>query len=163
LPTGWRSACELALVAAFLVGCASAGVSAQRIPFIDHGSTQQSANDGGPLLVVAADNATRTELVRLYPNTPPDPGRVYLGVFAGTQRTGGYAVSVDAVERVADRLNIRSTFTVPPSAAVVIQVITSPAQLVSIARDATTGVREAVLIDQSGAVRARAPVPQSTP
>ena len=117
MPTGWRSACELALVATFLVGCASAGVSAQRIPFIDHGSTQQSANDGGPLLVVAADNATRTELVRLYPNTPPDPGRVYLGVFAGTQRTGGYAVSVDAVERVADRLNIRSTFTVPPSAA----------------------------------------------
>ena len=90
-------------------------------------------------------------------------GRVYLGVFAGQQRTGGYSVHVDSVERVGDRLNIRSTFTVPPSAAVVIQVITSPAQLVSIARDATSGVREAVLIDQSGAVRARAPVPQSTP
>ena len=138
-------------------------MSARSVAFIDHGATQQSANDGGPVLLVAADNATRAKLVGLYPNVPPDPGRVYLGIFAGQQRTGGYSVRVDSVERVGDRLNIRSTFGVPPSGALTIQVITSPAQLISIAPADASGVREAVLIDQAGVEKGRSAVPQSTP
>lgn len=146
-----------------IAACGGASVSARTISFIDHGATQQSANDGGPQLLVASDNATRANLVSLYPNVPPDPGRVYLGVFAGQQRTGGYSVHVDSVERVGDRLNIRSTFGAPPSGALTIQVITSPAQLISIAPSDATGVREAVLVDQSGVEKGRATVPQSTP
>jgi len=40
-------------------------------------------------------------------------------------------------------------------------VITSPAQLVSIDQQSASGVRSAVLVDQSGTERARAPVTQS--
>ena len=138
-------------------------MSARSVSFIDHGATQQSANDGGPVLVVAVDNTTRARLVGLYPNVPPDPGRVYVGVFAGQQRTGGYSVRIDAVERVGDRLNIRSTFGAPPSGALTIQVITSPAQLISIAPADASGVREAVLMDQAGVEKGRFAVPQSTP
>jgi hypothetical protein len=84
-------------------------------------------------------------------------------VFAGERRTGGHAVKVERIERTADRLDVIASFIAPPKDAITIQVITTPAQLVSIDRQGASGVREAVLLDGSGAEMARATVPQSQP
>jgi hypothetical protein len=54
-------------------------------------------------------------------------------------------------------------FSSPPPGSLTIQVLTSPAHLVSIDRQAAAGAREALLVDQSGSERARVTVPQSQP
>lgn len=144
-------------------GGAALSPATQNIAFTDHGTTQQSGNDGGPRIVAAANAQARTELAALLPTLPAATDRVYIGAFAGSQRTGGYALRVDAVERTGDRLVVRATFTAPPSDAITIQVLTSPAHLVSIPAADAAGVREVVLIDQSGAERARGSVTQSRP
>jgi PrcB C-terminal len=136
-------------------------VSAVVVPFSDHGVTQQSANDGGPDIVVTTDPA-RTGLAQLAAGAPR-AGRLYIAVFAGSQRTGGYAVGVDRIERDGDRLVVHATISAPPQGALTIQVLTSPAQLVSIDRQNASGAREAVLVDQAGTEVARRPVPQSQP
>jgi len=130
----------------------------QSLPFVDHGTTQQSGGDGGPRIVVATDPVL-TGLGQLAPAA--QGGRLYIGVFAGTQRTGGYSVKVDRIERNGDSLVVHCTFSAPAPGALVIQVITSPAQLVSIDQQSASGVRSAVLLDQSGTERARATVTQS--
>jgi hypothetical protein len=149
-------------VAALASACAGAGsagrVSPQSTPFTDHGQTQQSRHDGGPAIVVATDPAG-TGLGELA--TSADPARLYIGVFQGEQRTGGYAVRVERVERDRARVVVRATFAAPPPGALTIQVLTSPARLISIDRQSASGVSEVVLLDQSGAERARGPVPQS--
>jgi hypothetical protein len=152
-----------ALLGVFLVGCAGASVTAptERLAFTDHGATQMSSNDGGPRIVVATDARGRAELATLLPSVPQADDRAYVAVFAGSQRTGGYAVRVDAVERTGDRLVVHATFTAPAPGALTIQVLTSPAHLVSVASTAVVGVREAVVVDQSGAERARGSVTQS--
>lgn len=143
-------------MAALLAGCASGagGVSAPpSVPFTDHGAIQQSGNGGGAKIVLAtAPNPTG--LGGLAPTGPA--GRLYIGVFAGAQRTGGYDLRVDRIERTADTLVVRATFTVPGPSAITIQVLTSPAQLVSIDGLSASGLRTVVLVDQSGAERARA-------
>lgn len=157
--TAWLSAFELALAWVVVSACAGgAGVSARDVAFVDHGATGQSGYDGAARIAAAAD-AAQTGLGALAPGAPA--GRLYLGVFAGTQRTGGYAVRVDRVERRADELVVRATFTSPSPDAITTQVLTSPAQLISVDQGTVSGAREAVLLDQSGVERARAPVPQS--
>ena len=92
-----------------------------------------------------------------------DDRRLYIAVFAGSQRTGGYALRVAGVDRAGDTLTVRAFFVVPAPDALTIQVLTSPAHLVSIDRRSATGARDIVLADQSAAVRARGTVPQSEP
>ena len=92
-----------------------------------------------------------------------DDDRLYIAVFAGSQRTGGYAIRVAGVDRSGDTLTVRAVFSVPAAGAITIQVLTSPAHLVSIERQSAAGAREIVLVDQSAAERARGPVPQSQP
>ena len=153
-----RSGFELLALAALLAGCASGagGVSPPpSVPFTDHGATEQSGNAGGARIVLAtAPNPTG--LGGLAPTGPG--GRLYIGVFAGAQRTGGYGVRVDRVERTADTLIVHATFTAPGPSAITIQVLTSPGQLVSIDGLIASGLRTAVLVDQSGAERARVTV-----
>lgn len=154
-----RSGFEFFALAALLAGCASGagGVSTPpSVPFTDHGATQQSGYGGGARLVLAtAPNPTG--LGGLAPTG--SGGRLYIGVFAGAQRTGGYDVRVDRIERTADTLFIHATVTAPGSSAITIQVLTSPAQLVSIDGLSASGLKTAVLVDQAGAERARATVP----
>lgn len=132
----------------------------QSVAFTDHGQTANSRVENGPRLVVGmAPSATGLgDLV-----ASVDPARLYIGVFAGERRTGGHAVKVERIERNADRLDVTTRFIAPPTDAFTIQVITTPAQLVSIDRQSVTGVREAVLLDESGAEMARTTVPQSQP
>jgi hypothetical protein len=166
------SVCELlivAFVAAACGGAAGGGAVNQPIPFVDHGTTQQSANDGGPRLVVTTD-PSQTGLGPLPLQGPPpvgqpapssQSGRLYIAVFAGSKRTGGFAVQVDRVERQGDRLVVQARFTEPAAGAITIQVLTSPAQLVSIDRSQASGIREAVLVDQKGTELTRITVRQS--
>ncbi|HEV8468800.1 MAG TPA: protease complex subunit PrcB family protein [Candidatus Limnocylindria bacterium] len=131
----------------------------ENVPFTDHGSTQQSGYEGGPRIAVAADPASAGlgQLARR------EDGRVYIAVFAGSQRTGGYGVRVVRVDRAGDTLTVHAMFSAPSPGAVTIQVLTSPAHLVSIDRQSAASARDAVLVDQSGAERARTTVPQSQP
>ena len=130
-------------------------MTAQTVAFTDHGTTQQAANAGGARIVVEADPA-RTGLGELVSGKVT--GRLFIGVFAGTQRTGGYTVRVQRVERVGDRLVVHAQFVAPSPGALTIQVITSPAQLISIASADASGAREAAVVDESGVERARVEV-----
>jgi len=153
---------EVVVIAALAVACggAGAGVSAAQIPFTDHGSTQQSAyDDGGPGIAVATDPAG-TGLDQL---ASRDAGRLYIAVFAGSQRTGGYGIRVVRIDRAGDTLTVRAMFSSPAPDALTIQVLTSPAQLVSIDRQQAASARVVVLVDQSAAERARGTLPQSQP
>jgi hypothetical protein len=132
---------------------------AQNIPFTDHGSTQQSGSDDGVRIVAAADPSV-TGLGRL---ASADATRLYIAAFAGSQRTGGYEVRVVRIDRSGSTLTIHATFSAPPPDALTIQVLTSPAQLVSIERQSAASARDVVLVDQSGAERARGTVQQSQP
>ena len=157
------SVCELVLAAALFAACGGAGggtVTQQDVPFIDHGQTAQSRVEEGPQIVVGpAPPATGlAELI-----ATADPARLYIGVFAGERRTGGYAVNVDRIGRNGDRLEVTARFISPPKDMLTTQVITTPAQLVSIERRSASGVREAVLLDAAGAEMARTTVPQSQP
>lgn len=156
------SVCELLFLAAIAAACGGAGAGvtpAQSIPFTEHGSTQQAAYVGGPQIVTATDPA-RTGLGAL---APKDDSRLYIAVFAGSQRTGGYGIRVVRIDRTGDTLTVRAMFSSPAPDSLVIQVLTSPAQLVSIDRQSASGVREILLVDQTAAERARSTVPQSQP
>jgi len=155
-----RSACELLLVAT--VACGGAGTSvtdAQNIPFTDHGSTQQSDYDGGAQVVAAVDPSA----IGLGQLAVRDPTRLYIGVFAGAQRTGGYSIRVVWIDRIGGTLTVHATFDAPPPGAITIQVLTSPAHLVSIDRQSAGSARDVALVDQSGSERARSTVRQSQP
>jgi hypothetical protein len=132
---------------------------AQNIPFTDHGLTQQSDYDGGAQVVAATDPNT----IGLGQLASRDATRLYIGVFAGAQRTGGYGIRVARIDRSGNTLTVHATFDAPPPGAITIQVLTSPAHLVSIDRQSAASAHEIVLVDQSGSERARATVPQSQP
>ena len=79
------------------------------------------------------------------------------------ERTGGYGIRVLRVDRAADTLRVHAMFSSPAPNAFTIQVLTSPAHLVSIDRQSAVSGRDIVLVDQSGAERARSAMPQSQP
>jgi hypothetical protein len=83
--------------------------SARNVPFANHGSPQQSAHEGGPRIAAAADPMS----VGLGEVSKPEDGRLYIAVFAGSQRTGGYAIRVAGVDRSGDTLTVRALFVVP--------------------------------------------------
>lgn len=145
-----------------LVACSGPGAGvtdARSIPFTDHGSTQQSGHEDGVRVIVATD-PNDTGLGQLVSG---DKNRLYVAVFAGSQRTGGYDIRVVRIDRSGNTLTVLATFVAPPQDALTIQVLTSPAQLVSIERQSAASARDVVLVDQSGAERARGTVPQSQP
>jgi hypothetical protein len=149
---------ELVVIAALALGCGGV-TQAQDIPFTEHGSTQQSAHDGAPGIAVATDPAA----LGLAELASREEGRLYIAVFAGAQRTGGYDIRVVRVDRAGNTLIVRAMFSSPPKDALTIQVLTSPAHLVSIDPQSASSAREIVLVDQSAAERARSTVPQSQP
>src|SRR5207245_8324346 len=156
----WRSVAGPRLVPTTGCGGPAAQVTdAQNIPFTAHGSTKRSGYEGGPRMVAATDLG----LTGLGGLATRDATRLYLAAFAGSQRTGGYDIRVVRVDRSGDTLTVRAMFTVPPPGALTIQVLTSPAHLVSIDRRAAASARDVVLLDQSAAERARGTVPQSQP
>jgi PrcB C-terminal len=131
---------------------------ARSIPFANHGSPQQSGHEGGPRIVAATDPA----LTGVGDLLSRDDDRLYIAAFAGSQRTGGHAIRVAGVDRAGDTLTVRALFVAPAPDALTIQVLTSPAHLVSIERQSAAGARDIVLVDQTAVERARGVVRQST-
>jgi hypothetical protein len=163
-PTAWRSASSAALAFVLLASCGSIAGSggvvsptplARSVAFTEAATTSQSRHDAGATLIVGTSDASRATIARLIPNAETPDGRVLVAVFQGQQRTGGYAIRVNGVERRGDQLVVRATFTRPGPGAIVTQVLTSPAHVVSVASADAAGLREAILIDDSGAERAR--------
>jgi hypothetical protein len=107
------------------------------------------------MLVVGTTDASRAKIEQLVPNATASADRVLVAVFEGRQNTGGYAIRVTAIERRGDQLIVRATFDAPGPDAIVTQVLTSPAHVVSIAAADAAGLREAILVDDRGAEKAR--------
>lgn len=128
------------------------------VPFAAVATSGMSAYDGAATVIVGASDASRARIVQLIPAASTSADRVPVAAFQGAQRTGGYAIRIDRIERVSDRLLVHATFVEPPPDAIVIQVLTSPAHVVSVAGTAIGSVRVAVLFDQRGVERARADV-----
>ena len=80
----------------------------------------------------------------------PRDGRVRLTVRLGERPTGGYRIAVTSVTRSGPRLNVRCESGAPDPGAIVTQVLTAPAQTVSIDEALVRGIRDAVLLDGSG-------------
>lgn len=121
-------------------------------------TTQNARYEGAAAVLVGSSDAARAEIVARVPEATVTADRVLVVVFQGGQRTGGYAIRVSSIERDGDRLIIRAAFTVPARDAIVTQVLTSPAHVVSITRADIAGAREVVLLDASGTERARAQI-----
>lgn len=133
--------------------------SATTVSFANVISAQNTTYTGEPRIVVATDAASAADLARLVPAATAPAGRVLVAAFQGQQRTGGYAIRITAIERQGQHLIVHATFTAPARDAIVIQILTSPAHVVSVAASDVSGVRDAVLLDGSGAERARGNVP----
>jgi hypothetical protein len=133
-------------------------VAARAVPFVEVAAAQNSRYDGGAAVMVGATAAAAATIVDLVPQATAAAGRVLVAAFQGGQRTGGYAIHIDAIERDGDRLIVRATFTSPAPGSIVTQVLTSPAHVVSVAQADASGVREVLLLDRGGAERARATV-----
>jgi hypothetical protein len=85
----------------------------------------------------------------------PRDGRVRLTVRLGERRTGGHSIRVARISRDGPRLTVSCEITAPRATAIVTQVLTYPAQTVSVDEGRVRGVRLATLVDQSGAELAR--------
>ena len=159
-----RSACS-ALVLALLVACgttaaptpsSSPTAGSRDVPFSNVAATSNSRQDGGTTILVGTSDQ-RTDLIRsLVPTiAAPAPASTLVAAFQGEQRTGGYSISITAIERDGDRLIVRANFFEPPAGAVLTEVITSPAYVVSIAMADLAGAKTAILVDNAGMERAR--------
>jgi hypothetical protein len=164
-PIAWRSASSAALGLVLLASCGSGAGSSgavsptpstRSVAFTEVATTSQARQDSGAaLVVVGTSDASRATIARLVPNAAAPDGRVLVAVFQGQKTTGGYSIHVIAIERSGDQLLVRATFMTPGPGAIVTQVLTSPAHVVSIASAEATGLREAVLLDQTATERAR--------
>jgi hypothetical protein len=175
-PSALRLASSAAVLALVLAACGSAAVSpsasatlspsasssapgVKSVPFSEVATTQRANYDGDADVIVGSSSAARAEILRrANVATAPSSG-VLIGVFQGEQRTGGHGVQIAKIERIGDELVVTATFTLPPAGGFVTQVITSPAHLVSITTGDLAGAKTAVLLDASGAERARVSVP----
>jgi len=146
------------LAVVLLAACAECvGLTAARtVPFGDVASAPTSRHEGGPALVVGTSDDSRAMIASLRPGLTLPNGVVIVAAFQGQQPTGGFAIRVTRIERVGNRLVVRAIFAKPLDNAIVTQAVTSPVHIVSIATTDASGVREAVLLDETGAERSRA-------
>jgi hypothetical protein len=130
--------------------------AARTVAFSDVASAATSRHEGGPALIVAATDGAHATIISLRPGLTLPDGVVLVAAFQGQQSTGGFAIRVTRIERDGNRLVVRAIFAKPLDNAIVSQAVTSPVHIVSIATTDAAGVREAVLLDETGAERARA-------
>ena len=129
--------------------------STRSVAFTEVAATSQARDDSGPTLIVGTTDATRATISQLVSGATASAGRVLVAAFQGQQNTGGYSVQITAIERNGDQLVVHAAFVVPGPGTMVTQVLTSPAHIVSIAAADATGVRLAILVDQTGVEVAR--------
>ena len=85
----------------------------------------------------------------------PRGGRARLTVRLGERPTGGHAITVTRITRTGPVLTVSCEQSAPAPGAIVTQVLTSPAQTVSIDERLVRGIREAVLLGPGGEELAR--------
>ncbi len=134
-------------------GCAAA---ARPVAFADIAAAETSRHSGGPALIVAGTDSARATIASLRPGITLPDGVVLVAVFQGQQPTGGFTVRVTRIEHTGERLVVHATFTKPLDNAFVTQSPTSPLHVVSISVSDAAGLRDAVLLDETGAEVARA-------
>ena len=136
-----------------LAGCAA---SARPVAFADIAAAETSRHTGGPALIVARTDSARATIAYLRPGVALPDGVVLVAVLQGQQPTGGFSVRVTSIARSGERLVVHATFTKPLDNAFVTQSLTSPLHVVSISVSDAAGLRDAVLLDETGAEVARA-------
>ena len=146
-----------ALLAIFVLAACAGGAGAARVvAFQDIASAATSRHEGGPEIIVGTSDVARARIASLRPGLTLPDGVVLVAVFQGQQRTGGFAIRITTIERDGDRLVVRAIFAKPLENAIVTQALSSPVHIVSISTSALAGLRQAVLVDDTGAERARA-------
>jgi hypothetical protein len=143
------------IVLAACVGGACA-TTARALAFADVASAATSRHEGGPALIIGTTDDARATIASLRPGLTLPEGVVVVAAFEGQQPTGGFAIRVARIERDGDRLVVRAIFSKPLDNSSVTDLVTSPVHIVSIGASDMSGVREAVLLDETGMERARA-------
>ncbi len=133
----------------------SPSASPRSVAFTEVATTAQAREDSGPTLIVGTTDVSQAAIVRLVPGATASTGRVMVAVLQGQQNTGGYSVHITAIERRGDQLVVHAIFASPGPGAIVTQVLTAPAHVVSIATADSVGIREAILVDDRGSEIAR--------
>ncbi len=126
------------------------------IAFVDVASAATSRHEGGPALIVGTSDSARATIAALRPGLTLPDGVVLVAVFEGQQPGGGFAIRVSGIERDGSTLIVRAVFGRPLDNSINTEAPTSPIHIVSIAGSEISGVREAVLVDETGTERARA-------
>ena len=149
-----REVSGVLLAAVVSVGCAATRL----VAFADIAAAETSRHTGGPALIVAGTESARATIASLRPGMTFPEGVVLVAVFQGQQPTGGFTIRVTGIERSGERLIVHVILTKPLDNAFVTQSLTSPLHVVSISASDASGLRDAVLLDETGAELARASV-----
>jgi hypothetical protein len=138
-------------------GSGGAGGTVRRnVSFTEIASGSYGRHDSGPAIVVGTNDRARATLTRLFDTLNVPDGRVAVAAFQGEQRSGGFSIHIERIERDGDRLIVHAKFTEPTPDDFVTMALTSPVHVVSIAAADAKDLKLAVLLDSSGAERAKA-------
>ena len=112
-------------------------------------------HDSGPAIVVGTNDQSRATLARLVDGAKVPDDRVAVAAFQGQQTSGGFSIQIERIERSGDQLLVHAKFSEPKPGSMNTMALTSPVHVVSIAASDAAGLKDAVLLDQTGAERAR--------
>ena len=112
-------------------------------------------HDSGPAIVVGTNDQSRATLTRLVEGAKVPDGRIAVAAFQGQQTSGGFSVRIERIERSGDQLLVHAKFSEPAPGSMNTMALTSPVHVVSIAAADAQGLKDAVLLDESGTERAR--------
>jgi hypothetical protein len=174
-PIVWRSASSALLALVVVAACGStagsggtggsgatggsvgAGGSVTRdVPFAEVTSVAYGRHDTGPAIVVALNDQWRATLSRLVDGANVPNDRVAVAAFQGEQISGGFSIQIERIERNGDELVVHAKFTEPAPGSMNTMALTSPVHVVSIAATDAKDLMLAVLLDGTGAERAKA-------
>jgi len=113
-------------------------------------------HDSGPAIIVGTNDHWRATLARLVDGASVPATRVAVAAFQGEQRSGGYSIQIERIQRSGDELMVHAKFVEPAAGSMNTMALTSPVHVVSIAASDAAGLKAAVLLDGTGAERARA-------
>lgn len=112
-------------------------------------------HDSGPAIVVGTNDQSRATLARLVDGAKVPDDRVAVAAFQGQQTSGGFSIQIERIERSGDQLLVHAKFSEPKPGSMNTMALTSPVHVVSIAASDAAGLKDAVLLDQTGTERAR--------
>lgn len=137
-------------------GAGQGGAVPKNVTFTEITYVAYGRHDSGPAIVVGTNDHWRATLARLIDGASVPAGRVAVAAFQGEQRSGGYSIHVERIERSGDQLIVHAKFAEPAPGSMNTMALTSPVHVVSIAAADAAGLKEAVLLDGTGAERAKA-------